>query len=326
MTQKLESKVSVEAVWNKRQVRIQNRPSQVLQQQILPNRNSFLEVLYNNELVIADELSLSLSDKLFCYQFFKAKAPEFTEKYLPKTVGLNEYAKKVAALVKNKEEMVEILKKDFPQGCIIKPTTEINSDGISILFSMEDVVAKIFAAINSDNTEPYWSALLEKVVSGETYMIQESVAMDRSCEFRVHTLESFVVPKATSCRWDHFYDRKIFAELEKDLQSAFNEIDGEILSGQAWGLDVFYDGKDIKIVDLNTNRGHKRQWSGDMVVPDVLGAYTRFLENNYGYEFLGEAGEQLRADQANKRQWMKKFGQETIAHYQELKNQDIEAV
>lgn len=289
--------------------------------QVDANRDSFLQFIYSEKIVIADRLSLFLSDKQFYYDFLTEHAPDFSEKLLPKSMGLGTMAEEIAEITETPsiDMVLEILHLQFPNGMLMKRTTEINSDGETIVFDDKIIAQKIINEVLKPS-EDYTSELLEQVISGEEFLIQETVNMPKSCEFRVHTLGREIVTDATSCRWDHFYDKAKFAELDMKLQSLFNELPEGLIDQQAWGLDVFFDGTDLKIVDINSNRGEARQWSGDMVVPDVLGAYTRLLERK-GYEFLGADGEALRNDQASHDKWVKKFGQEKVQEYLALKEQ-----
>ena len=286
------------------------------------SRNAFLEFLYKEQIIQANVLSLQLADKLFSYNFLSRKAPEFAMKTLPKSIGISVLAKLYAGhvlqpTVKNIEYA---LSQSFPDGFLMKPVSEMNSDGTSLVFDSKKIAVKILEEI-ADSQPPFKSSILGQLVSGEEWMVQALVPMGKACEYRVHTMGHRVVRGGTSCRWDHFYDEKKFAEVDDCLQLEMDKIPKGLLQGHAWGIDVFYNGKDLKIVDINTNRGQAVQWSGDMSVPDVLGAYVRHVEEFFGYYFLGHTGESLRSGNAGMDSWYRKFGKEKVEEYLALKRQ-----
>jgi hypothetical protein len=94
------------------------------------------------------------------------------------------------------------------------------------------------------------------------------------------------------------------------------------LEGHAWGLDGIHVGAGrVKVIDLNTNRGEKRKWSGDLCIPDVLGACVRHLERHHEVEFGGEAGDRLRRNAADGRTWIQRAGLESVRRHEEPRRQ-----
>jgi hypothetical protein len=158
----------------------------------------------------------------------------------------------------------------------------------------------------------------------EDWLIQEQVGVafgpGTPEEFRVHTLWHRVVPEATFSRWDVLWDDELFMEVENSMQRFLALFPPELLRGHAWGLDVIRIAPgQMKIIDINTNRGERRKWSGDLAIPDVLGAYVRHLEQFHNIEFAGEDGAKLRENLADPRKWIKKAGLESVRRHEELR-------
>lgn len=169
-----------------------------------------------------------------------------------------------------------------------------------------------------DGTAP--NPITGLVSSGERYFAQENLGAQDG-ELRLHTLEAEVIPNATFTRWDQEWDLGKFARAEAALQELLSALPAWATARQAWGVDLMEkkDGS-FGIVEINTNRGLERQWSGDMSNPDVMQAYVLHLESKYGAHFSGESGELFREGTADLAKYEEKFSEEARRRHSELKS------
>lgn len=259
-------------------------------------RDSFLEAIYGAGLVAFGPETEAWTNKWFQHETLLNWSPRAAE-FLPKTFLLRDGPRSL---------LPQWLTAEFPGGFVAKPVVGHSSEGIGIVKDTATLVAR--------RTE----------LAQEDWLVQERIGYGdgpgRPDEFRVHTLWHRVVPEATFSRWDVLWDDVLFIEIEEAVQRFLNLFPAEVLRGHAWGLDVIRIAPDeIRIIDLNTNRGERRKWSGDLAAPDVLGAYVRHLEKFHEVEFEGEEGAKLRANQADKRKWIKKAGEGSVRKHEELR-------
>ncbi len=73
------------------------------------------------------------------------------------------------------------------------------------------------------------------------------------------------------------------------------------------------------IVEVNTNRGRQKHWSGDLVNPDTLRAYAEHLQKFYGARFLSEGAQKLLTGEASVEQYLEKFGADAVRRHQMLR-------
>lgn len=267
--------------------------------EIAPTRNAFLAWIYSAGIVEASEFSAHCSDKLYFSRLVEREAPE-AAKFLPRTFGLAEFLENPALT-------------EF----VVKAAGGMDSGGQGIFTE-----AEFYAEIKKDSARflgsgPECNPLTGLVSSGERYLVQEKLSGQ---ELRLHTLESRVVRGATFTRWDTPWDKFLFAAAENALERFLHLLPARLTDKQAWSVDLIGTPETgFRLVEVNTNRGEAGHWSGDLSIPDTLAAYVNHLERHYGAEFLGEAGRQLRAGEANREKFLAKFGVAAVARHEALK-------
>lgn len=292
------------------------------------HRNEWLKTLYKYDILRADEVSLHLADKLWAANTLKSYLKQNFEDFHPRTMGLKAFYQniKMNTLADLNAAVIESeLQKAFPHGVILKPAAVINTGGetAEYVFNSADV-AKVLSVDSTFSRsglsqDAYTSPLLGKTISGEEYILQDDVAglAGRSTqrakahqEIRIHTFENKVLPGGSYSRWkvNEIQDRKKFHVAEDLVQNFLNLLPTDFLQGQAWGLDVLvFDNGSARIIDINTNRGQKVQWTGYLSRPSVLGAYTRHIEKTKNVHFEGWNGFLLRNNLGNTLKFLKKY-------------------
>lgn len=282
---------------------------------IEPKRNAFLAWVYGVGLVEASSYSAHCADKLFFAQLIETHASE-AKYFHPKTVGLSWLPKEFDAL---KEELSTL----FPNGFIVKQAGGINSSKRGV-YLVEEEFFQDFKNCPKQflQTEPVKAEASGIISSGEKFIVQEKIF--GKMELRLHTLESRVVKGATFTRWNEAWDRDLFERAEESLEKFLQSLPNHLIKAQAWSVDLLKEGNSFRLVEVNTNRGMERQWSGDLVVPETLGAYVRHLEKFYGISFLGESGELFRNNLANREKFLKKVGSQEFETHERLKSSLLE--
>jgi hypothetical protein len=297
-------------------------------------RNAWLEKLYDDGVLVASEESRNLSDKLYAARRLKEFLGESFTEYHPQTFGLKELALKYDLINENQLAALPVIqeafRKEFPLGFIIKPCAVINTGGetegnyffendIWNDLSSEGPLAKSLLRKND-----YVSKLLKVPVSGEEYIIQENISTRAGyapakaktyAEVRVHTYEDKAIQWGLFSRWavSPVEQNEKFLMAETLVQKMLDQIPKDYLRGFAWGLDVMvFDNGYARIVDINTNRGQRGQWSGYLSRPPLMGAYTRAIEKQRQVRFAGLSGVILRNNYGNYWKYKKKYYLEGI--------------
>jgi hypothetical protein len=259
-------------------------------------RDSFLEAVYGAGLVASGPAMAAWTNKWFQHETLLKWNPRAAG-CLPRTMRMRDWVP---------SPTTEALATMFPDGFVAKPAIGHSSEGRGFI-------------TDGAGLQAAWVEL-----SLQDWLLQERVGAGfgpgAADEFRVHTFWHRVVAEATFSRWDVLWEDQLFLEIEAAVQAFLDMLPPALLRGHAWGLDVIRVGAgDIRIIDLNTNRGERRKWSGDLAVPDVLGAYVRHLERFHEVEFAGPEGARLRENQADPRKWIKKAGAESVRRHEELR-------
>jgi hypothetical protein len=297
-------------------------------------RNAWLEKLYDDGILVANEESRNLSDKLYAARRLQEFLGDSFTEYHPKTLGLKELALKYnlvnCPVLAPMTEIQKAFRTEFPQGFIVKPCAVINTGGetegnyffeddIWAAFLTEAPLAKAVLQKND-----YVSKLLKTIVSGEEYIVQENISTKAGysaakaktyAEVRVHTYEGKAVYGGLFSRWavSPVEQEDKFFIAESLVQKMLNQIPADYLRGFAWGLDVMvFDNGYARIVDINTNRGQRSQWSGYLSRPPLMGAYTRTIEKQRHVRFAGLNGVLLRNNLGNYWKYKKKYYLEGI--------------
>lgn len=277
-------------------------PRNIGEVEIAPTRNSLLKWLYATGVVEASPYSGHLSDKLFCYKFLDEASPGSP---------LLARSGSIAEIGRNAGERAS----RFPGGFVVKPTGEMDSNGLSLFLNGEDFFSQGISPPENESVNP----LTGLISSGEKFFAQENLGA-REGEYRLHTLEAEVIKGATYTRWDQEWDMGKFERAEGALQEFLRALPAWVTARQAWSVDLMEkrDGT-FGIVEVNTNRGLERQWSGDMINPDTMQAYVLHLEAKYGARFLGESGEIFRTAKADQKKYEEKFSEADRRRHNELK-------
>lgn len=294
----------------------------------IATRNFLLnDVLYKERFVEASDYSRLLSDKLFQVEFLKRAAPG-AEKFFPKTQSFREFLKE-AGVVDDSGHIIQhgttpervhaALAKHFPNGFVVKPTAGYNTGGRGFYINdakalVHDLVTDPVKFLGADKFHLFKSDELG-LASGEGFLIQEMLSPPgggRPPEYRVHTFEGRVVKGATESRWLNPNERN-FTQMEAFVQNFLSHLPPEVVSRQAWGLDVVEVAPgNYRIIEINTNRGKEIQWSGYLISSFQLGALVRHLEGQGLLRLSGPLAETFRKNKAGLESWIRKEGFEAV--------------
>lgn len=266
-------------------------------------RNDFLTWLYQNSLVRADALAAHLSDKLFFAKLLAAVAPEAYASFHPRTFSLTDLGSEPAAALSE----IEI---------VAKPAAGMNGEGGRVYLSRAEFLQAFAERPELFGAEEEPSPLTGIISSGARYLVQERLSGE---EFRLHTFEGRVVEGATFTRWDSPWRKEDFLAAETAMQRFLDLLPRWLVRGQAWSADFLRTDKGFRLLEINTNRGQARQWSGDLSLPDVLGAYTQHLTRYHEADFSAAGGPALLAGEGNLEKYIAKFGAEAWARHQGLR-------
>lgn len=294
--------------------------------QLRATRNGLTDWLYEKKIIEYSDLTLMFSDKLLMgkilYHYLGTEAP----KYHPPVMGLKEFLEVSGALnekgevTASAEQLKFAFKQYFSEGFILKPPISWATDGKGFYAKEAEVIdllinndAKLYEA--KEFHVPFLSPLATKITSGERWMVMgkiknTSISQNKgyglSSEFRVHTFQSHVIQGATLHRYGLSEDETNYRKINQFAQNLLNALPLKLVQQQAWGFDVFLqgDGQPI-LIEVNTNRGHKTNWSDFLRTPQVLAGYANFFEKQYGWHIEGIEGKLFRAGVANLRSHLK---------------------
>lgn len=298
-------------------------------------RNALTDWLYDNQLVEYSDLTLFYSDKLLMgkllYHYLGGQAPYFT----PYVMGLKEFLEKEDLLnqdgvINASEEKIKYaFKKHFPEGFVMKPPVSWATDGKGFYTKENEVVALLVA-----NDPKLYQAHRDKlpflppssavVTSGERWMIMGKIKntnlLDENKkkvnrEFRVHTFHDYVVTGATHHRYGLDDNDQHYAMLNSFSDRLLKSLPKKLTQQQAWSLDIFLqaDGQPI-LIEVNSNRGERTNWSDFLRSPEVLAGYTNFFDLQFGWHLTGVEGQLMRAGIGNLRSHLK----HELPYYKEL--------
>lgn len=296
-----------------------------IQLPLFANKNDWLTAVYAAGLVDSSIATEMLADKRLLFAILTAELATGAEKYYPRTMGLREFLLKRrlvdanGQLRRDAEEIEEALLEEFPDGFIIRPAVGVapNEKGHGLFASNESFLAELLNSksvlFNEQHVkQAVKSHILERVASGEAVVIQEDIvaaANNRhkakatyAREIRLHTYESQIVPDSVPERWvqTNLFTADDVTRAVNFAHEFLQRLPAEILSRQAFGIDVALLGNgELRITDIITNRGEKRQWSSYLDQPRVIAAYTRFFAEHYAVEFDGVAGTAARVGLVN---------------------------
>lgn len=295
-------------------------------------RNAWLKSLYQHQLVDTSEYTFMLSDKLFFANEMTRLLGANSFHFLPQTIGLKSLAgqkkwlNSEGKIIVTRQQIQADLLEIFPFGFIVKPSIGHSSGGSRGHFYLsEEHFLDAFFASESQIlawTHPLYvhkNPTTGRVSSGEALVFQDHILRmgkfesaqkaRKAPEVRLHTYEKRVVQGASDKRWRWNFSRPQKEALKK-AENFANQflalLPNEKLAKQAWSMDLIVLPNLIRIVDINTNQGHPVQWSGSLVKPKVLQAYTRHLEKFASVQFTGFYGALVRMGFGNQVKFLKK--------------------
>ncbi len=295
--------------------------------EIKATRNALTKgVFYKDGIVEISDYSLFLTDKLIAAKVLEHYLGEEFSTFHMKTVGLKEFLEhnrivdSNGKVIRSKKMIIEILKIEFPNGFIAKPPVGYDSNGKSFFSDIEEVAELIVKADNEfydqkDFKSPFKADFARRFTSGEKFIFQAKldgamgVSTDRAAgsfdEYRVHSFYNKVVEGATLNRWDGKNSKEDIIKVNAFVQEMLNKLPASMSNRQGWSFDVFkLPNGQLKVIEINTNRGLLANWSDWLRHPWVLGAYVRHLEEHYRWKFKGFSGWLLRNNMGGlKRYW-----------------------
>jgi hypothetical protein len=138
-------------------------------------------------------------------------------------------------------------------------------------------------------------------------------------EYRLHSLKGRVVSGATFTRWDQDWVIEKFLQSEKSLKEFLDLLPTWFMARQAWSFDLIEGKEGFFLVEVNTNQGMQKHWSGDLVNPDILKAYALRLEKHYGATFVSGGAKRIYEGAADQEMFLEKFGSEAVKRHEELR-------
>ena len=290
------------------------------------DKAAWLKAIYDKNLVDSSWATEMLGDKRIMAEVIERELGEDARIFFPKTMGLRELIVKhrlvnaKGQIVADEDRFDQVLHDEFDAGFVVKPAVGIApyETANGLFAGQNEFVAELLKPAGSaiyqpaHFRKPVKSHILGAIASGEAVVIQENVVgtadahkklKDRRYESVViHTYEGKVVEGSVPARWvrSSRLTKEELSRAEAFVAAFLNRMPVTLLNRQAWGVDVaVMDNGEMRIIDIQTNRGKNWAWSSYLDQPRVIGAYTRHLEAGYGVQFKGWSGTLLRHDFAN---------------------------
>lgn len=269
----------------------------LLIKEVLPTSNSLRAMLYSEGLVSADSFSANLANKLYASRLLHQHSPLPQHVHLSRAMGLLEFLNQ-----KSNIPLEEKLKIDFPNGFVVKLTSEKNSYGSGMILKTDELVRFL------DQPDRNLGSL-----DNERYMIEElhpgTIFSQGHKEFRIHTLGAKVINGATLSRWQYWQDvdPAITKSLHESIEQFLQTLPAWMTNKQAWSLDVTITRDGVwKLIEINTNNGLQGNWSGFFLHPRVASAYFLHLQNNFGWKLKPQLLSLIRHQFINYRTYVRK--------------------
>lgn len=291
---------------------------------ISPKRNPLLRELYGRGIARADERSFRLSDKLAMAREIFLGLGEEAEAFHPRAAGLKEFLARNELVDKkgewraSREALRSALRKEFPDGCVLKACFSFGSRRGSFFHGEEALLGAIHGfdalAYSPDRfafPHPAPPEFAAGISSGEEFFLMglvpgTTLAGEReteAVEIRAHSFGRKAVPGAMLARWDAPCDLAALApRVHAFLEDFLARMPAAFSEGQGFAYDLLVPGHGkggIRILEVNTNRGRQISWSDYLRDPAVLAAHARFFERELGWRFQGREGEALRLGLGN---------------------------
>ncbi len=125
-------------------------------------------------------------------------------------------------------------------------------------------------------------------------------------EFRVHSLFGNVIKGATETRWYTPQDSAKIEAVDSFVQSLLANMPKGFSQRMGYSFDVFITPHgDLQLIEVNTNRGERTNWSGFLRTPRTIGAYARHVRDNYNWTIEGTEGWMFYNNLANAKKHVK---------------------
>ena len=238
--------------------------------------SAFINFVYKNQIVRADRLSRSLTDKIFCYEYLTHQTPMFGETFLLKSKGVRALADEIVGSMEEPalNDVVRFLETTFPDGMnLISNDQKLNK---VLTDDTELIASKVLQEVLMPSEDAV-SPIMNEVISGEQYMVQGKITEKMDLECQVYLLGNQVVREATHCL-EKITDFKILTDVEDRLQKALNELPSDLLTGQALALDIVFNEQALKIVGIHSNQGEEKAWSENLEEHGVMSAHLRHIQ------------------------------------------------
>ena len=290
-----------------------------------PSKGSWLEAVYQKNLVETSQATEMLADKRLLAEVLDREIGSRAKNFYPKTIGLREFLVKrrlvnaMGELVSDGDAIEQALAEEFPAGFVVRPAVGIapSETGRGLFPETDQFIVELLKPNNAlyspDHLAiPVKSHILDEIASGEAIVLQENVVGSADArkklktryfqEVRVHTYEGRVVEGSVPSRWvqTNLLKNDEIKKAEAFVEEFLKSMSLAFLSRQAFGVDVaVMDNGEMRIIDVVTNRGKAIAWSGYLDQPRVIGAYSRHFEQHYGIAFKGFGGTLIRHNFAN---------------------------
>lgn len=288
-------------------------------------RDDLTGFLYDNKIVEFSEATHLMADKLIMAKTLKTYLGARFTHFHPPTMGVKEFMLKhnlatpQGIITAKPTEIARALDKEFPKGFIVKPTLDWSSSGKSFYKDRQEIIDLLSKADNALlNTSDFLSAFTGnrtgRVGSGERLMLMgmiegtglSNAKYGENNEFRVHSFYGKVVKGATETRWYTPQDNAKIQAVDHFVQDLLSSLPKGFSHRMGLSFDVFVTPKgELQLIEVNTNRGERTNWSGFLRTPRTIGAYARHLKENYGWEIQGTEGWMFYHDLANAKKHMK---------------------
>lgn len=286
-------------------------------------RSEFVNEFYKSGLARADFWGYLISDKLIMGKVIEEiLGPEQAYRYYPKSRGLKEILLKngwvdvqTGLVSASREEIANGLKREFPEGFIVKKSMDFSSKGKNI-YTDEAEVAKLLASGESDLYKP--GSLFSPcaslrfgyphLTSGEEYFFMGKLAGSRIThaskddpipEYRLHVTDGRVISSATYSRWYQEINPGDKEIAESTVQEFFDKMPVGFTRHQVYSLDVVVTDGKAGIVEIGGNFGQKKGWSGFLRTPSLIKSLAEDLRDHYAWRFEGIGAELIFGGHAN---------------------------
>ncbi|KYG64781.1 hypothetical protein AZI86_11290 [Bdellovibrio bacteriovorus] len=288
-------------------------------------RDDLMGFFYDNKIVEFSETTHLMADKLIMAKILQKHLGDRFLEFHPPTMGVKEFLAKNkfvnadGKVIVSKAKLSAALDKEFPQGFIIKPTLDWSSSGKSFYKDKKEIVDLLMKGDNAlynsaDMAEAFGGNKTGRIGSGEKLMMMgmiEGTGLSNSKygeanEFRAHAFYGHVVKGATETRWYTPQNKEKIEAVDRFVEDLLQSMPKGFSHRMGFSFDIFVtpQGK-LQIIEVNTNRGERTNWSGFLRTPKTIGAYARHVKDHYGWAIEGTEGWMFYNNLANAKKHVK---------------------